>query len=81
MASQIEGLSEAFQALQTALDRVKDLVGDSAGDAAETIDESTAETEQDEGSGDEITSSGPGASEDDVGKAAAVESIKRMIGG
>lgn len=81
MASQIEGLSEAFATLQAALDRVRDLVGDSAGDEAEAIDESTAETEQDEGSEEEITSSGPGASDDDIGKAAAVESIKRMIGG
>ena len=81
MASQIEGLSEAFEALQSALDRVRDLVGDSASDQADAIDESTAETEQDEGSEEEISSSGPGASEDDISKAAAVESLKRMIGG
>lgn len=80
MANQIEGLSEALETLQGALDRVRELTGDSAEEQAETIDESTSEVEEDQGSEEEVTPSGPGT-EDDVGKAAAVESIKRMIGG
>jgi len=81
MASQIEGLSEALEALQSALDRVRDLTGDSASDQADAIDESTSETEDSEDVEDEVTSSGPGAEDADVGKAAAVESIRKMIGG
>ncbi len=81
MASEIEGLSEALEAMQAALDKVRDMVGDSATDQADAIDEGTAETEDDEMAEDEVTSSGPGASDSDIGEAAAVESIRRMIGG
>ena len=71
----IEGLSEALEQLQTALDRVRELTGNSAEEQAESIDESTAETEADEASEEEVTPSGPGTekgSGEDLNKAAAV---------
>ncbi len=83
MASEIEGLSEALNMLQSALDRVRDLVGDTAAEEAQAIDEGTEETEQSEDSEDEVTSSGPGTTDEegDVSKSAAIESVRRMIGG
>lgn len=79
---QVEGLSEALEALQTALDRVRDLTGNSAAEEAEGIDESTAEAEADEDTEEEVTSSGPGTEDgaDDMNKASAVEALKRMMG-
>ena len=73
------GIIAASNETIKALDKVKDLTGDSATDQAETIDDSTAEAEDSEASEEQVTPSG--AADDDVNKAAAVESIKRMIGG